>query len=103
MGGPDEGQAHHSTRDVGEAAMAKLKAEPFELIVNPEDAEPSREWVLEKIADPDVVAACIMHGQKSDRVDAEFLAKAAKGLKVVSTFSVGFGGRGVRCSDRRPH
>lgn len=71
--------------------MAKLRAEPFELVINPEDAEPSREWVLEKISDPDVVAACIMHGQKSDKVDGEFLAKAGKGIKVISTFSVGFG------------
>lgn len=83
--------ADSSTRDVGAAAMAKLKAEPFELVVNPEDAEPSREWVLEHIADPDVAAVCIMHGQKSDRVDDEFLGKVGKGVKVISTFSVGYG------------
>lgn len=71
--------------------MALLEATPFELIVNPEDAEPSRDWVLEKIADPEVIAACIMHGQPSDKVDKELLDKANKNLKVISTFSVGFG------------
>lgn len=71
--------------------MATLKKTPFELIVNPEDAEPSRAWVLEHIADPDVVAACIMHGQSSDKVDEEFLKAANPNLKTVSTFSVGFG------------
>ncbi|GMK57180.1 hypothetical protein CspeluHIS016_0400140 [Cutaneotrichosporon spelunceum] len=78
------------TRNVGAEAMRLLKATRFELIVNPVDAEPSRAWVLEQIADPDVVAACIMHGQPSDRVDAEFLSHANKNLKVISTFSVGY-------------
>lgn len=78
--------------------MEKLQATPFELIVNPEDAEPSRAWVLENIADPDVVAVCLMHGQGSDKVDHEFLAKANAGLKVVSTFSVGFG-EYIACAD----
>lgn len=71
--------------------MSLLEATKFELVVNPKDAEPSREWVLENIADPEVVAACIMHGQPSDKVNAELLDRASKNLKVISTFSVGFG------------
>lgn len=79
--------------------MSTLAATPFELIVNPEDAEPSRAWVLEKIADPDVVAACIMHGQASDKVDAELINAAGENVKCISTFSVGYGESrpGVRC------
>ncbi|WOO78182.1 Glyoxylate reductase/hydroxypyruvate reductase [Vanrija pseudolonga] len=78
------------TRNVGPEAMAKLEATDFELIVNPVDGEPTRAWVLEKVADPEVIAACIMHGQPSDKVDREFLDAASPNLKVVSTFSVGF-------------
>jgi glyoxylate/hydroxypyruvate reductase len=69
--------------------MSKLEATNFELIVNPVDGEPTRAWVLEKVADPEVVAACIMHGQPSDKIDREFLDAASPNLKVVSTFSVG--------------
>lgn len=90
-----------STRNVGPEAMALLKATSFELIVNPEDAEPSRSWVLEKIADPEVIAACIMHGQPSDKVDAELLGAASKNLKVISTFSVGFGECEARSAEWR--
>ncbi|CAK9784952.1 hypothetical protein CC85DRAFT_283940 [Cutaneotrichosporon oleaginosum] len=89
------------TRNVGHEAMKLLQATPFELVVNPEDAEPSREWVLEKISDPDVVAACIMHGQPSDKVDAELLERAGKGLKVISTFSVGFDHIDVKAANAR--
>lgn len=60
--------------------------------MNPEDAPAPRSWILEKISDPDVVAVCIMHGQPGDKVDEEFLGKCGKGVKVISTFSVGFGG-----------
>jgi glyoxylate/hydroxypyruvate reductase len=71
--------------------MAKLHATDFELIVNPENAEPSRAWVLEKVADPEVIAACIMHAQGSDKVDKEFLDACGPNVKVISTFSVGYG------------
>lgn len=80
-----------STRDVGPKAMALLRKTDFDIVVNPEDAEPSRRWVLENIADPEVVAACIMHAQLSDRVDRELLDAASKNLKVISTYSVGYG------------
>jgi glyoxylate/hydroxypyruvate reductase len=71
--------------------MAILKESPFEIVVNPKDAPASRSWILENIADPDVVGVCVMHGQPGDKVDEEFLGNCAKGVKVVSTFSVGFG------------
>lgn len=71
--------------------MAKLEASPFELIVNPEDAAPSRDWVLKHLKDPEVAAACIMHGQASDKVDEEFIDACGPGVKCISTFSVGFG------------
>jgi glyoxylate/hydroxypyruvate reductase len=32
-----------------------------------------------------------MHGQPGDKVDEEFLERCAGSVKVVSTFSVGFG------------
>ncbi|KAL7424752.1 hypothetical protein Q5752_000436 [Cryptotrichosporon argae] len=78
------------TRHMGAPAHALLDASGFELIVNPADAEPSRAWVLEHVADPDVVAVALCHSQPSDKVDAEFLAAASPGLKVVSTLSVGY-------------
>lgn len=71
--------------------MAKLEASGFDLIVNPVDAEPTRAWVLENIANPDVISVCLMHGQGSDKVDEEFLNACNPNLKTVSTFSVGFG------------
>lgn len=71
--------------------MDTLKASGFELIVNPEDAEPSRAWVLEHLKDPELVSACIMHGQKSDKVDKEFIDACGPNVKCISTFSVGFG------------
>lgn len=71
--------------------MEKLQASGFDLIVNPEDAEPSRSWVLQHIADPEVISACIMHGQPGDKVDKEFLDACNENLKCISTFSVGFG------------
>jgi lactate dehydrogenase-like 2-hydroxyacid dehydrogenase len=79
------------TRNVGPSAMSLLEASPFELIVNPEDAPAPREWVLKHLADEEVMGVCIMHGQPGDKVDAEFLGAANRGLKVVSTFSVGYG------------
>jgi glyoxylate/hydroxypyruvate reductase len=86
---PDE--IYFSTRHVGEHAMSILQNSGFDLIVNPEDSAPSRGWLLEKLRDPEVVAACIMHSQPSDKVDAEFLEACNPGLKCVSTFSVGYG------------
>lgn len=77
--------------------MAKLKESPFELIVNPEDAAPSRDWVLQHLKDPELVAACIMHGQASDKVDAEFIEACGPGVKCISTFSVGFGESACLC------
>lgn len=71
--------------------MAILKSSPFEIVVNPNDAPASREWILEQISAPEVAAVCIMHGQPGDKVDEEFLSKCADSVKVVSTFSVGFG------------
>lgn len=71
--------------------MKILEDAPFELILNPEDAQPSREWVLKHLADPEVHGACIMHGQPSDKVDKEFLDACNPNFKVISTFSVGYG------------
>lgn len=71
--------------------MKILSESPFELILNPENAEPSRQWVLEKLSDPEVHGACIMHSQRSDKVDQEFLDACNPNIKVVSTFSVGYG------------
>lgn len=71
--------------------MKTLRASPFELVVNPDDAEPSRAWVLEHLRDPELAAACIMHGQGSDRVDKEFVDACGPNVKCISTFSVGFG------------
>ncbi|WWC58479.1 uncharacterized protein I303_101022 [Kwoniella dejecticola CBS 10117] len=78
------------TRHVGDHAMNILKSSGLELIVNPEDAAPSRQWVLKHLADPDVGAACIMHSQPSDKVDEEFVNTCNANLKCVSTFSVGY-------------
>ena len=71
--------------------MALLQSSGFDLIVNPEDAEPKREWVLGHVRDKEVVSACIMHSQSSDKVDKEFLEACNDNLKTVSTFSVGYG------------
>jgi glyoxylate/hydroxypyruvate reductase len=84
-------QLRGRTRNVGEDAMSILNSSGFEIDVNPKDGPASREWILEHVSDPDVVAVCVMHGQPGDKVDEEFLGKCAKGVKVVSTFSVGFG------------
>lgn len=71
--------------------MKLLDESGFELIINPEDAQPKREWVLEHLRDEQVIAACIMHSQPSDKVDKEFLDNCNPNLKTISTFSVGFG------------
>jgi glyoxylate/hydroxypyruvate reductase len=71
--------------------MKILEEAPFELILNPDNAEPSREWVLKHLADPEVHGACIMHSQSSDKVDKEFLDACNPNIKVISTFSVGYG------------
>lgn len=76
--------------------MSILNSSGFEIDVNPDDGPASREWILEHVSDPDVVAVCVMHGQPGDKVDEEFLGKCAKGVKVVSTFSVGFGESSLR-------
>jgi len=68
--------------------MSLLTDSPFELIIHPHD---SRFWVWQHVADPEVVAACIMHSQTSDVVDAELLTAANPDLKTISTFSVGYG------------
>jgi glyoxylate/hydroxypyruvate reductase len=71
--------------------MDILKSSGFELIANPDDAAPPREWVLKHLKDPEVIAACIMHSQPGDKVDQEFIDSCNENLKVVSTFSVGYG------------
>lgn len=71
--------------------MAILSSSPFEIIVNPNDAPASREWILDNISDPEVAGVCVMHGQPGDKVDEEFLERCGEGVKVVSTFSVGYG------------
>jgi glyoxylate/hydroxypyruvate reductase len=95
------------TRDVGEDAMKILAESPFELIINKDNAEPPREWVLKQLADPEVHGACIMHSQGSDKVDKEFLDACNPNLKVISTFSVGYGKslcHGSRSlANERPH
>jgi lactate dehydrogenase-like 2-hydroxyacid dehydrogenase len=68
-----------------------LRDSEFDIIVNPEDAEPSRQWVLKHIANPDVHGICIMHPHKSDLVNEEFVNAASENLKVISTCSVGYG------------
>ena len=88
--------------------MDILQSSGFELIVNPQDAEPSREWVLKHLSNPDVHGVCIMHSQPSDKVDQEFLDAANSNLKVISTFSVGFGmflhtSKNEVSADCRPH
>jgi glyoxylate/hydroxypyruvate reductase len=80
-----------STRPIGAEASEILESSGFDLIRNTEDAEPTREWVLKHLANPDVYGVCIMHPHKSDRVDDEFLAACNPNLKVISTCSVGFG------------
>ncbi|WVQ82657.1 hypothetical protein IAT38_004789 [Cryptococcus sp. DSM 104549] len=89
------------TRHLGEQAMTLLKESGFELIVNPEDAAPTRKWVLERIADPEVGAACIMHSQPSDKIDEEFINTANENLKCVSTFSVGYDHINVKAANAR--
>lgn len=81
----------NSTRNLGEHAMTILRQSGYDLIVNPDDAPPSREWVLNHLADPQVYAACIMHSQPSDKVDKELIATANDNLRCISTFSVGYG------------
>lgn len=71
--------------------MKVLHESPFELIINPSNAEPPRSWVLEQLSDPEVHGACIMHSQGSDKVDKEFLKACNENIKVISTFSVGYG------------
>lgn len=84
--------------------MKILEDAPFELILNPENAEPSREWVLKHLADPEVHGACIMHSQSSDKVDKEFLDACNPNIKVISTFSVGYGKSPDKSdTDIRPH
>lgn len=80
-----------STRPLGEDAIKVLKDSGLDLIINPEDAEPSRQWVLENLSNPEVHGVCIMHPHKSDIVDEEFLNACNKNMKVVSTCSVGYG------------
>nr|XP_018267043.1 glyoxylate reductase [Kwoniella dejecticola CBS 10117]OBR89201.1 glyoxylate reductase [Kwoniella dejecticola CBS 10117] len=89
------------TRHVGDHAMNILKSSGLELIVNPEDAAPSRQWVLKHLADPDVGAACIMHSQPSDKVDEEFVNTCNANLKCVSTFSVGYDHINVKAAHAR--
>lgn len=72
--------------------MGILESSGFELIANPDDAAPPRQWVLDHLKNPEVVAACIMHSQPGDKVDQEFIDSCNENLKVVSTFSVGYGG-----------
>jgi glyoxylate/hydroxypyruvate reductase len=71
--------------------MSILRESEYDLIINPEDAAPSRQWVLDNLRDPEVVAVCMMHAQPSDKVDKEFLEACNDGLKCISTFSVGYG------------
>lgn len=70
--GPSSANAPSSrTRNVGPDAMSVLKSSSFDLLINPEDAQPTRQWVLSHLTDPEVVAACIMHSQPSDMVDSD--------------------------------
>lgn len=71
--------------------MSILESSNIELIINPKDEPAKREWILEHISNPEVKGICMMHGQPGDKADEEFFEKANKNLKVVSTFSVGFG------------
>ncbi|OWZ64405.1 hypothetical protein AYX14_06496 [Cryptococcus neoformans] len=89
------------TRNLGEHAMAILRQSDYDLIVNPEDAPPSREWVLNHLADPQVYAACIMHSQPSDKVDKELIATANDNLRCISTFSVGYDHIDVKAANAR--
>ncbi|WWC66501.1 uncharacterized protein I206_100403 [Kwoniella pini CBS 10737] len=59
--------------------MSKILLSGYELIVNPEDAAPKREWVLKHLADPEVGAACIMH----NHIDVK--AAHARGIKIGHT------------------
>lgn len=81
--------------------MAILRQSDYDLIVNPEDAPPSREWVLNHLADPQVYAACIMHSQPSDKVDKELIATANDNLRCISTFSVGYDHIDVKAANAR--
>ncbi|KIR69381.1 hypothetical protein I312_101956 [Cryptococcus bacillisporus CA1280] len=89
------------TRDLGEHAMAILRQSGYDLIVNPNDAPPSREWVLNHLADPQVYAACIMHSQPSDKVDKMLIASASDNLRCISTFSVGYDHIDVKAANAR--
>lgn len=80
-----------STRPIGEDALKVLRESGLDLILNLEDAEPSRQWVLGHLANPEVHGVCIMHPHKSDIVDEEFLNACNENLKVISTCSVGYG------------
>ncbi len=71
--------------------MALLESSGFELIVNPNDSAIARDWVLKHVADPEVHGIIIMPSQPNDKVDQEFLQACNPNLKVISTFSVGFG------------
>ncbi|KAL0252562.1 hypothetical protein I308_101954 [Cryptococcus tetragattii IND107] len=89
------------TRDLGEHAMAILRQSGYDLIVNPDDAPPSREWVLNHLADPQVYAACIMHSQPSDKVDKELIASVSDNLRCISTSSVGYDHIDVKAANAR--
>ncbi|EAL21744.1 hypothetical protein CNBC4460 [Cryptococcus deneoformans B-3501A] len=89
------------TRNLGEHAMTILRQSGYDLIVNPDDAPPSREWVLNHLADPQVYAACIMHSQPSDKVDKELIATANDNLRCISTFSVGYDHIDVKAANAR--
>ncbi|KAK8866045.1 hypothetical protein IAR55_001196 [Kwoniella newhampshirensis] len=89
------------TRHLGQQAMTVLENSGFELIVNPEDAAPSREWVLTNLSDPEVQAVCLMHSQPSDKVDEQLLNAANDNLRCVSTFSVGYDHINVKAANAR--
>ncbi|ORY32274.1 hypothetical protein BCR39DRAFT_479057 [Naematelia encephala] len=89
------------SRHVGDHAMSILSSSGFDLIVNSEDAAPSREWVLKHLADPEMAAMCLMHGQPSDIVDEELLNACGPNVKCLSTFSVGFDHINVKAANER--
>ncbi|WWD17754.1 hypothetical protein CI109_102195 [Kwoniella shandongensis] len=89
------------TRHLGQQAMTVLEQSGLDLIVNPEDAAPSRDWVLGHLANPEVQAICLMHSQPSDKVDEQLLDAASPNLRCVSTFSVGYDHINVKAANAR--
>ncbi|KZT55203.1 hypothetical protein CALCODRAFT_358713 [Calocera cornea HHB12733] len=75
-------------RDIGEQAMALLRAQPdWELVVWPQDSPADAQWVLDNA--PGSVGMVVTLGEKISEKVIDAAAVAGPELKVISTMSVG--------------